>query len=269
MVRVGVEVAGGGFRVHVRVAATCFPRYARRLDELGFGAADLDRLRRLARGDIGLSNGMCKGTILFVGPADSGIEDTLRSFALEAFDLLDQVVLAVERFVEAELPGVVHFEASDGPLVDLLQGIYRHDPDVLLLTRLEGDEVRLALQGYPLVLASLVAEDAASALESIASRTDPDQIHALEAILVQRRIRTTCRSCLGKGCDACEGSGHGGRMPIVSLVRFDRYFVDGKGAIDDPRLLLRDHTLVSLRQSALDAVREGLTTLEEALALPD
>lgn len=118
-------------------------------------------------------------------------------------------------------------------------------------------------------------------------------VSALNAILAQRLIRLVCSSCSapatpsdeelrasgldphkvghyhfvhGKGCGHCRGSGYRGRTAIAELLHLDdelRQMIVERQPITRIKALACARGLRLLRESALELVEHGRTTLEE------
>jgi general secretion pathway protein E len=119
-------------------------------------------------------------------------------------------------------------------------------------------------------------------------------VSALNGVLAQRLVRVNCTHCLeetrpgnqlvadsglsveqvegfafkgGRGCGHCRGTGFKGRHAIGEILRLNdeiRELIIAK----EPMRLIRDAAIKNgtrfLRDSAIDMVREGKTTLQEA-----
>jgi general secretion pathway protein E len=118
-------------------------------------------------------------------------------------------------------------------------------------------------------------------------------VSALNGILAQRLIRLVCTACAteitpsaddllaaglnpsdtkgyrfvhGTGCGRCRGSGFKGRTAIAELLLLDdeiRQMIIERQPISRVKELARRRGLRLLRESALELVRDGRTTLEE------
>ena len=117
----------------------------------------------------------------------------------------------------------------------------------------------------------------------------------LEVVVAQRLVRTICPGCrrtfvpddealrelgedgprfagrelaFGAGCDRCFHTGYQGRTALVEILVLDanvrRAILEGRST-GELRRLAREAGMRSLRQSGLDAVAGGRTTLEEVL----
>jgi type IV pilus assembly protein PilB len=118
-------------------------------------------------------------------------------------------------------------------------------------------------------------------------------VSALNCILAQRLVRLICDSCRtevhyapevleasglnprewgdvplyeGPGCIECAGTGFRGRTAIHELLDLSdriREMILGKKPTSEIRRAAREEGMKFLRESALDKVRYGLTTLKE------
>ena len=118
-------------------------------------------------------------------------------------------------------------------------------------------------------------------------------VSALNAILAQRLVRLVCTHCAeearpsaellaesglakidvsawkflrGKGCRECRGAGYRGRKAIAELLILNdemRELITGRAPIRTLKDTAAANGTRFLRDAALDAVRRGLTTLEE------
>jgi len=118
-------------------------------------------------------------------------------------------------------------------------------------------------------------------------------VSALNCILAQRLVRTICEYCVqevrhdeemlqlsgldvtewrnfpfreGRGCIECAGTGYRGRTAIHELLDLTdpiREIILEKKPSSEVRKLAQQEGMHFLRESALDRVRRGLTTLKE------
>ncbi len=118
-------------------------------------------------------------------------------------------------------------------------------------------------------------------------------VSALNCILAQQLVRQNCESCVrlktysenelldngldpaqwrefkfreGVGCAECSGTGYRGRSAIDELLELDdemRDMLVARKPTGEIRTKAREMGMTSLRDSALDKVRAGITTLKE------
>jgi len=156
--------------------------------------------------------------------------------------------------------------------------------------------VQAALTGH-MVFSTLHTNDAPSTITRLLDMgVEPYLITAtLEGILAQRLVRRICLDCrtkfepsaellmelnltpdmvrdkeffYGRGCDRCNNTGHRGRMGLFELVIMDddiRDLISAGTSTDDLRNACRKQGMMTLRESGLNALYKGLTTIEEVV----
>jgi type IV pilus assembly protein PilB len=265
------------------------------LDQLGFSKRNLDLYRTL----IGSPYGM----ILHVGPTGSGKSMTLYS-ALGEINRPEINIQTAEDPIEYTLPRINQLQVH--PEIGLtfaraLRSYLRQDPDVILVGEIRDKEtahiaVEAALTGH-LLLSTLHTNDAASTLTRFVEMgMEPFMISSsIVMICAQRLVRTLCVHCkepyqasalelqqLGLpqnqsqtlyrpgGCEKCQGHGFRGRTGIHELmIPTDdiRTALNTPGMnADDLKKLAVNHGMSTLYWDAMEKVRQGITTLEEALS---
>ncbi len=73
-----------------------------------------------------------------------------------------------------------------------------------------------------------------------------------------------------KGCDKCRGTGYRGRVGVFEVVRITSNMGDliqKRTPLPELREAARGEGMKMLADSALDKVRDGITSLEEALSV--
>ena len=115
----------------------------------------------------------------------------------------------------------------------------------------------------------------------------------VEAVLAQRLVRRICANCrteftpspemamelgmtteeaatkkffYGRGCDRCNNTGYKGRMGIFELLVMNdelRELITSEVSLDEFREAGRKYGMQTLRESGLEAIHAGLTTIEE------
>ena len=72
----------------------------------------------------------------------------------------------------------------------------------------------------------------------------------------------------GKGCDQCNNTGYKGRMGIYELLVMNddlRDMIVAEASLDDFRNACRKYGMRTLRESGLQAIHDGMTTIEEVV----
>ena len=111
----------------------------------------------------------------------------------------------------------------------------------------------------------------------------------INGILAQRLVRRTCESCRqpvplpekhrhlfgantpdtlfqGVGCSECRGIGYKGRIGVFELLTLNselRRMITNRASEEEILEAARRNGLSTLREQALELVRQGVTTLEE------
>jgi type IV pilus assembly protein PilB len=175
----------------------------------------------------------------------------------------------------------------------------RHDPDKILVGEIRDQEtaqiaINSALTGH-LVFTTVHANNVVDVLGRFQNMGVEayNFVSALNCILAQRLVRTICEHCArtvtytdeelrfsamdpvewhgfpfreGAGCMECGGTGYRGRTAIHELLDLTdpiRELILEKKPSSEVRKLAQKEGMSFLRESALDRVRRGLTTLKE------
>jgi len=263
------------------------------LASLGFAPAEVKRLRRLSNEPYGM--------LLVTGPTGSGKTTTLYAAITEINNGQDKIV-TIEDPVEYQLPGVLQIPVNEKKGLTFAKGlrsILRHDPDKIMVGEIRDAEtaniaVQSALTGH-LVFTTVHANNVFDVIGRF-MHMNVDLygfVSALNAILAQRLVRMVCSHCaepvspepalleesgltaektkgwkfvVGRGCRECRGAGYRGRRAIAELMILNdelRELITARAPVRQ----LKEAAMASgtrlLRDAALDAVREGATTLQE------
>ncbi|HYX65098.1 MAG TPA: GspE/PulE family protein [Burkholderiales bacterium] len=263
------------------------------LDSLGFAAVDVKRLRRLSNEPYGM--------LLVTGPTGSGKTTTLYAAISEINNGQDKIV-TIEDPVEYQLPGVLQIPVNEKKGLTFAKGlrsILRHDPDKIMVGEIRDPEtaniaVQSALTGH-LVFTTVHANNVFDVIGRF-MHMNVDLygfVSALNAILAQRLVRMVCPHCAepvtpeaalleesgltvakskgwkfvtGRGCRECRGAGFKGRKAIAELMILNdelRELITGRAPVRQLKEAAVRHGTRLLREAALDAVRQGETTLQE------
>jgi general secretion pathway protein E len=264
-----------------------------RLASLGFEDDTIRTLRRLAREPYGM--------VLVTGPTGSGKTTTLYAMISEINSGQDKIV-TIEDPVEYQLPGVLQIPVNEKKGLTFARGlrsILRHDPDKIMVGEIRDPEtaqiaVQSALTGH-LVFTTIHANNVFDVIGRF-TQMNVDAysfVSALNGILAQRLLRQSCPSCsvpvqptgeelaesgltpetarhfrfaAGPGCGRCRGTGYRGRMAIAEILLLDdelRQLIIDRQPIARVKEAARQRGLRFLRESALDQVAAGRTTLQE------
>jgi len=246
------------------------------------------------------------GVLLIAGPAGSGKTTTayaaMRELARASVSDPDAVSAAAHRRslvsledpIEAVLPEVAQSQVNLQAGFDYASGvkaILRQDPEVILVGEIRDAETaavvfQASLTGH-LVLTTFHAGSAAEAISRLLDMgLEPYQLRSgLLAVLNQRLVRSLCtcaewserpedklgfdisRVRIPAGCDACGGSGYGGRIVLAEMLL--------PGQSDTGRAILNRadaatiearaiaNGMISQHRRAFDAVADGKTSPQE------
>ncbi len=243
------------------------------------------------------------GILLVTGPTGSGKTTTLYS-ALNRLNSVERKIITVEDPIEYDLDGVVQVQVNDEidvSYASVLRSILRQDPDILLVGEIRDTEtaqiaVEAALTGH-LILSTLHTNDAPSTITRLVDVGVPPYliVATLEAVIAQRLVRAICPDCReeyepdnetlselglqraelrgqpfarGRGCEACNYSGHRGRRGLFEIMVMSeslRQLVLDEAPTSQLREVAVREGMRPLRTSGSMAVMAGLTTVEEVL----
>ncbi len=263
---------------------------------LGFSDENLVRYRDCIRQPYGM--------ILHCGPTGSGKSMTLYS-ALNEVNTPDIVIRTAEDPIEYTLPGLNQMQMNRQiglTFATALRAFLRQDPDIILVGEIRDEEtagiaIEAALTGH-LLISTLHTNDAPTTISRLTDMgIEPFMISSsLLCVCAQRLMRRVCKQCrqpyepegrekamlekaLGwsgpihraapKGCPKCGGSGYKGRVGIHELMVTNEELV---GAINQEleaselKKIAMRAGMKTLHQDSLLKVREGLTTLAEAIS---
>lgn len=264
-----------------------------RLDYLGFDEASKVTLRRLASEPYGM--------MLVTGPTGSGKTTTLYAAISEINHGQDKII-TIEDPVEYVLPGVLQIPVNEKKGLTFalgLRSILRHDPDKIMVGEIRDSEtaqiaVQSALTGH-LVFTTVHANNVFDVIgRFLHMGVSPSSfVSALNGIVAQRLVRQNCPHCThpytpdtsllndsgllpeqvtsfqfraGNGCGHCRGTGYRGRQAIAEVLNLNdelREMIASAAPISQIKETARRNGTRLLRDSALDLVRNGTTTLQE------
>jgi type IV pilus assembly protein PilB len=239
------------------------------------------------------------GAVLVTGPTGAGKSTTLYA-ALQDLNNVDKHIVTIEDPVEYRLPGVnqigVHRKAGL-TFATGLRSVLRADPDVIMVGEIRDSEtariaIEAALTGH-MVLTTLHTNDAPGAITRLQEMGIESFLtsSAVECVVAQRLARLLCAACKRRvvvsqavlteagfrvgtdleayepvGCPRCHGSGYRGRVGIYSVMvlsdRIKEMVVNLTSEAEIAKVAMEEGML-TLRQSGLEKVRSGLTSVEE------
>ncbi len=259
------------------------------LGQLGFEGRELELFHQAIQ--------MPYGLVLLTGPTGSGKTTTLYA-ALNEIKSATKNIMTIEDPVECRLDGInqVQIKPSIGlTFAGGLRAFLRQDPDVIMVGEIRDKEtaeigVQASLTGH-LVFSTVHTNDAPSATTRLIDIGVPPYLlsSTLSLVVAQRLLRRLCQECReayeplpairerfgvkaellykAKGCGPCTNTGYRGRLGVYEVMGMSRQLRDliAKG---EPAHVLRDaavrHSgMISLWDSGLKKVEQGLTSLEE------
>ncbi len=263
------------------------------LDVVGFDEEDLRKFRRYIKEPYGM--------VLVTGPTGSGKTTTLYA-AVNEIKTEEDKIITIEDPVEYQIRGITQIPVNEKKGLTFARGlrsILRHDPDKIMIGEIRDTEtaqiaIQSALTGH-LVFTTVHANNVVDVIGRFLNMgVEPyNFVSALNCILAQRLVRLICNSCRkvaqyppevleasgldpeqwskvpfyeGQGCIECAGTGFRGRSAIHELLDLSdriREMILLKKPTSEIRRAARDEGMRFLRESALDKVRAGLTTLKE------
>ena len=263
------------------------------LDVVGFGEDDLRKFRRYIAEPYGM--------VLVTGPTGSGKTTTLYA-AVNEIKTEEDKIITIEDPVEYQIRGITQIPVNEKKGLTFARGlrsILRHDPDKIMVGEIRDTEtaqiaINSALTGH-LVFTTVHANNVVDVIGRFLNMgVEPyNFVSALNCILAQRLVRMICDSCRtavhyapevleasgldpqqwgpvpfyeGQGCIECAGTGYRGRTAIHELLDLTdriREMILLKKPTSEIRRAAREEGMRFLRESALDRVRAGITTLKE------
>jgi len=243
------------------------------------------------------------GMVLVTGPTGSGKTNTLYS-ALQSLNTVNTNIMTAEDPVEFNLPGVNQVQMKEQIGLNFaaaLRSFLRQDPNIILVGEIRDFEtaeiaIKAALTGH-LVLSTLHTNDAPSTISRLMNMGIEPFLVATSVNLIQaqRLIRRICKDCRkehptpvevleeigfapeeasklktykGKGCSSCNDTGYKGRIGLYEVMEITdeirELILIGASALELRKKSIEDG-MISLRESGLQKVRNGVTTIEEVL----
>lgn len=268
-------------------------RVALNFASLGFLPRELELIRKGIKTSYGL--------VLLTGPTGSGKSTTLYA-ALNEIKSSAKNILTVEDPVEYRLEEINQVQVK--PEIGLtfsnaLRCFLRQDPDIILVGEIRDLEtaemtIRAALTGH-LVFSTFHTNDAPSTITRLVDIGIPGYLvtASLRLIIAQRLVRKLCSHCRepyevknesvpqginlaspviyrAKGCEKCSSIGYKGRMLIAEVILVDeelRAAIHNGATNAQIMEQARKKGTLSLLESGVKKVEEGITSLEEVLSV--
>ncbi|MBZ5522931.1 MAG: GspE/PulE family protein [Acidobacteriia bacterium] len=263
------------------------------LDVVGFDEDDLRKFRRYIAEPYGM--------VLVTGPTGSGKTTTLYA-ALNEIKTDEDKIITIEDPVEYQIKGITQIPVNEKKGLTFARGlrsILRHDPDKIMVGEIRDQEtaqiaIQSALTGH-LVFTTVHANNVVDVLGRFLNMGVEayNFVSALNCVLAQRLVRIICSHCKqpvsydnatleasglnpaewhkvqffeGPGCIECAGTGYHGRTAIHELLDLTdriRELILEKRPTSEIRKAAHDEGMRFLRESALNKIKLGITTLKE------
>jgi type IV pilus assembly protein PilB len=243
------------------------------------------------------------GMVLVTGPTGSGKTNTLYS-AIARLNQPGVNILTAEDPVEFNLAGINQVQVRDNiglTFAAALRSFLRQDPNVILVGEIRDAEtaaiaVKAALTGH-LVLSTLHTNDAPSTVSRLVNMGVEAFLVAssINLVCAQRLVRRICDHCRevdrvtpeslveagyapedlpgvvtyrGRGCSRCGNTGYKGRVGLFEVMASSdalRHLILEGAPVSELRRQAMAEGMVTLRQSGLQKVREGLTSMDDVI----
>jgi type IV pilus assembly protein PilB len=265
------------------------------MTKLGFEPESLEKFKR----NINRPYGM----VLVTGPTGSGKTNTLYS-ALQALNTNETNIMTAEDPVEFNLMGINQVQMKEQIGLNFaaaLRSFLRQDPNIILVGEIRDFEtaeiaIKAALTGH-LVLSTLHTNDAPSTISRLMNMGIEPFLVATSVNLIQaqRLIRRVCSECRetistppealvelgftsaeaqalkiykGRGCTKCNNTGYKGRVGLYEVMEITddirELILIGASALELRKRAI-ENGMLTLRQSGLTKIKNGITTIEEVV----
>ena len=245
------------------------------------------------------------GMVLVTGPTGSGKTNTLYSSISKLNTAGTNIMTAEDpvEFNLVGINQVQIREGIGLTFAAALRAFLRQDPNIILVGEIRDFEtaeigIKAALTGH-LVLSTLHTNDAPSTINRLINMgIEPFLVaSSVNLICAQRLVRRVCKACAepvpvpvpvptlvkigydpdvaatlvplkGRGCEVCGYTGFKGRVGLYEVMDVDdevkELILLGSSGLELRKKAI-ERGMISLRQSGLRKVRDGLTTIEEVL----
>lgn len=265
------------------------------MTKLGFEVESLEKFQRAIANPYGM--------VLVTGPTGSGKTNTLYS-ALQSLNTPETNIMTAEDPVEFNLQGINQVQMKEQIGLNFaaaLRSFLRQDPNIVLVGEIRDFEtaeiaIKAALTGH-LVLSTLHTNDAPSTISRLVNMgIEPFLVAtSVNIIQAQRLIRRVCKDCKeevhmpseglveigfkpeevgdirlykGRGCQTCNNTGYKGRVGLYEVMEITddlrELIIIGASAMELRRKAI-ELGMITLRESGLCKIRDGITTIEEVV----
>lgn len=263
------------------------------LDNLGFSSDELYTYKEVVKKPNGI--------ILISGPTGSGKTTTLYA-TLKLLNNAETNILTIEDPIEYTLEGINQVQLKEDIGLDFsrtLRTFLRQDPDVIMVGEIRDAKtanmaIRAALTGH-LVLSTIHTNSAWATISRLIDMDIPPFLIAstLNMSVAQRLVRKLCNHCKKEtpisevqlpkgftmskdiqthytavGCNACYQTGYMGRKAIYEIIPIETALIEHiKQNETDISSYLKEKNIYTLKDNAIQLVKEGTTSIDEVYAL--
>jgi type IV pilus assembly protein PilB len=243
------------------------------------------------------------GMVLVTGPTGSGKTSTLYA-SITKLNQPETNIMTAEDPVEFNFAGINQVQVREQiglTFAAALRAFLRQDPNIILVGEIRDFEtaeiaIKAALTGH-LVLSTLHTNDAPSTINRLLNMgIEPFLVAtSVHLICAQRLVRKICTECKsqykptaqtladlglepeeakkvvvykGTGCKSCTNTGYQGRLGLYEVMEITEDIQELILVGASARELRRKATeegMISLRQSGINKIKLGLTTIEEVV----
>ncbi|MGQ9736786.1 MAG: GspE/PulE family protein [Armatimonadota bacterium] len=242
------------------------------------------------------------GMMVVTGPTGAGKTSTLYA-SINLLDRKHRNIITVEDPVEYEFPdNIMQIHVTEKvSFPKALRAILRHDPDVIMIGEIRDREslqigIQAALTGH-LVFTTLHTNNAVETISRMIDMGAEDYLIAATLVraVAQRLVPIICGNCrvpyqphpeelkalgfpldagqkhqffIGKGCEACHGTGFRGRTGIFELLKVTpqiREAILRRASGDEILQIARQQGMRTMLEDGRDKVLRGITTPGEVI----
>jgi len=243
------------------------------------------------------------GMVLVTGPTGSGKSSTLYT-CLNRLNTPEVNIMTAEDPVEYNFAGINQVQTKERiglTFAAALRSFLRQDPDIVMVGEIRDREtgeigIKAALTGH-LVLSTLHTNDAPSTINRLLNMgVEPFLVaNSVNLICAQRLVRRVCVECQepvdtpvetliklgfppniakttriveGQGCQRCNETGYKGRVGLFEVMEVTPAIQDlilSGATTPEIRKVAQEEGMVTLRESGLEKLRNGVTTIEEVV----
>ena len=244
-----------------------------------------------------------QGMIILTGPTGSGKTTTIYAALRAIQDQTHSVrsISTLEDPIEYEIRGINQSQVNEKKNFTFAKGLralLRQDPDVIMVGEIRDQEtaaiaIQAGMTGHLIISTVHANSSAASFSRLIEMGVAPYSLNsAVTAVIAQRLVRRLCPSCrqarpvssseceqLGlspeesqfriyesTGCAGCEGTGFHGRYALFEFLEVTesiRSLIAEGASADAVYERAKAEGMVSLYDSGIEAVKQGITTSKE------